>query len=197
MIIIGSNYIKLGPISLNVDTTNYRNPNTCNLVEFTYSGGKTKCVFDLYFPDSSVSSFLRGKVILEFPCDLTKAGYDYSKFDCKGFDKFMMKHLPVKKEYFQIINPDDIIDWESNIQNNKLYIRIELPTGKGYSSHYRSTDYICTLKGASYSCDRSLYDRDWEAQVVRKFMDGVKTFVNNDYTKIPENLIITVAQELD
>lgn len=197
MIIVGNNYINLGPLHLYVDTSNYRNSNTCNLVEFTYSGGKTKCVFELYFPDSSVSSFLKGKVILEFPCDLVNAKGDFSKFDCKGYDKFMEKHLPAKVEYHRPIDLDDIVYWESSIQNNKLYIFVQLECGKGYSSHSRRVDYNCSLHGPSYRCDRPLYDRDSEAQIVRKFLNGIGEFLKMDISKMPENVTVTIFQELD
>lgn len=194
---IGAKYISMGDFTLYTDTRGYRTADDCTLIEISYKGGKTKLV---YYMDNSVhniGSLYDTTITLEIPGDLTNAGYDYSKFDCKGYDKFMKTYLPKRVEYHQQIDPEDILYWNSTIKDNKLYIEIELPTGKGYGSHHRRTEYNCTLKGPSYECDRKLYTNDDEAQIVRKFTGGIKAFMNDDFTKTPEKVIITVSQELD
>lgn len=200
MFYVSSTYITVNGVSLDLSTRGRRAGETCNLVEFVYEKGHTKCVFELDYHRAYIcknSTNISGKITVEFPGDLTNVKMDYSNFDCKGYDKFMKEFLPKKADYLRQIDLDDVENWNSKVQNNILYIDVTLPTGKGYSSHHRRVEYVYVLKGASYSCNRKLYDADYEAQIVRKFESGISEFLGKDYSKMPENVIITIEQELD
>ena len=143
--------------------------------------------------------WLYGTATVTIPGDILNTVEDFSKFDCKGYDKYMNKFLPAKANYLRQFKVDeDVLDWESKIVDNILYINITLPTGKVYgSSRIAINKYIFNLIGPSYKCKNSdLYDNDDEAQVVRKFISGVQEFVKY-HNKMPSNVIITTTQQLD
>lgn len=142
---------------------------------------------------------LYGTATVTIPGDILNIVEDFSKFDCKGYDKYMNKFLPAKASYLhQFEVGEDVLDWESKIVDNILYINVTLPTGKAYgSSKIATSKYIFNLIGPTYKCkNRELYDNDDEAQVVRKFISGVRGFVKY-HNKMPSNVIITTTQQLD
>lgn len=194
---IGANYIDMGRIKLYVDTAkvNDRSAN-CSLIEMTYKGGKTKLVFEVDCHGFLYSMDATGTVTIEIPCDLVNAKNE-SSFDCNSYDKFMKKHLPAKAEYVKSINVNDIVSWNSSIENGSLIINIVLPVGKGYSSNYRTEKYEFNYVTPSYKCNKRLYDDDFEAQVVRKFINGIYEFLHDDKLKMPEHVTIIISQELD
>lgn len=141
--------------------------------------------------------WLYGEVRFIVPVDITTIESDSSKFDCKKYDKFMDTYLGEKKEYLRVIDKDDIIRYESKILNDKktLYIDITLETGKGYSSHHRTATYKFEFEDYSYKClTHKLYDKDYEAQIVRKFVAGVKEC---GCSPIPDKIEVHIEQYLD
>lgn len=194
---IGATYIDMGRIKLYVDTAkvNDRSAN-CSLIEMTYKGGKTKLVFEVDCHGFLYSMDATGTVTIEIPCDLVNAKNE-SSFDCNAYDDFMKEHLPAKAKYLKSINVDDIVSWSSSFENGSLIINIELPVGKGYSSNHRIEKYEFNYVAPSYKCNKRLYDDDFEAQVIRKFINGIYEFLHDDKLKTPERVTIIISQELD
>jgi hypothetical protein len=172
----------------------------CELIDIKVSNGNTIMKFELNGVRCCRGfTWLRGTATVTIPGDILNIVADFSKFDCKGYDKYMNKFLPAKASYLQQFEVDeDVLDWGSKVENNVLHINVTLPTGKAYGdSRTVTSKYIFNLIGPSYKCkNRDLYDNDNEAQVVRKFISGVQEFVK--YTsKMPLNVIITTTQQLD
>ena len=110
----------------------------------------------------------------------------------------MEKYLPAKKEYLKQIDPEDLKFWSSMMENNEMFITLELETGKGYGdNHHRTKDYNFTWKDYSYECNQMLADRDYEAQIVRKFISGLQEFLEEKKDKKPEKVHVKINQELD
>lgn len=143
-------------------------------------------------------AYLTGTITIKVPSDVINAKEDYSNFDCKKYDQFMEKFLSQKEEYLsQFKVGRDVESWSSMVSDNVLKITVILPTGKGYGdNHMHTKTYKFTWKSHSYDCTTSkLYDRDEEAQIVRKFISGISKCVGGK--DLPEKVDVFVQQELD
>lgn len=140
---------------------------------------------------------LSGTITVNIPTDIMNAKENYSDFDCKGYDEYMEKYLPQKAEYLRQIKLDDLSSWSSMIQDNVLVITIKLETGKGYGDvHLHTNKYNFEYEDYTYKTNKMLADKDYEAQIVRKFINGVQNFTKNK-KDLPEKVTINIIQELD
>lgn len=203
LIFIKSDRISFGYSGNSLDFTNtysYSRDRYAELISIEYDEKKNLTCLEYKLKSHRYNDgfeWLSGTVKLYIPTDIMNAKESYS-IDCKGYDKFMEKYLPAKREYFDQINPEDLKFWSSMMENNEMFITLELETGKGYGdNHHRTKDYNFIWKDYSYKCDIMLADRDHEAQIVRKFISGLQEFLGKEKDKKPEKVHVKINQELD
>lgn len=193
---IYSNSIEIGDIKLS-NTKSYES--RCELVAYNYNSKTNKTCLEYKVDGLKVNKgfdYLYGDIKLYIPNDIMNTSENYD-LDCKSYDEFMEDYLIKNFKYHNIkINREDIIDWESEIKDNELNIYLQLETGKGYSTNYRETSYNFTWNNHYYNCDKQLNDKDYEAQIIRKFISGLEEFVKTK-SELPEKVHISVSQELD
>lgn len=140
---------------------------------------------------------LYGNIILNIPSDIMNAKETY-EVDCNKYDKFMKDYLPKKEEYLSQIKVDELLFWSTMMENNEVFITLQLEVGKGYGdNHKRTSKYNFKWDNWSYKCDRILADKNREAQIVRKFIYGLEQFLEENKSNNPEIVHIIVNQELD
>ena len=196
LIFIYDNKIYLADIELS-NKSSYNSP--CKLASTEYDKKTNKTCLE-YKVDGLRANrgfdWLRGTIKLYIPTDIINVSEIYN-IDCKSYDKFMEDYLLKKVEYHNTkIDREDIKFWESKIIKNELHIILELQTGKGYSTNYREKTYNFTWSDHYYKCDKKLYDKDYEAQIIRKFISGLEEFVKTK-SKLPEKVHILVSQYLE
>ena len=196
LIFIYDNKIYLSDIELS-NKSSYNSP--CKLASTKYDKKTNKTCLEYKLDGLRANSgfdWLRGNIKLYIPTDIMNASENYD-LDCKSYDKFMEDYLLKKVEYHNTkIDREDIIGWESKMEKNELYVYLQLETGKGYSTNYREKTYNFTWSDHYYDCDKKLYDKDYEAQIVRKFISGLEEFVKSK-SELPEKVHIRVSQELE
>ena len=118
-------------------------------------------------------------------------------FDGKAYCDFMMKtYLKKNEPYLSVIDTDEIISHSAREEGDTINIDIRLETGKGYSSHFREKTYIFEWQDGYYECKNAkLYDNDFEAQIVRKYISGLVKFLGAK--DCPQSVWVNVSQELD
>ena len=176
---------------------------TTNVIDFSYD--ESKNITTLTFAENRLGinsnwEYIYGEIAFKFEGNCVTPEVEKLEFDGKKFVEFMKKYLPANKDYLRSFNWDDeIIDCNAYYKEEKkeLYIGLRLTCGKGYSSHFRSTDYKFEHNGTQYlSMDRrKFYDSDHEAQLVRKFRSGVMDYI--EARLCPQYLTIHVEQDLD
>lgn len=196
LIHIYSNSIEIADIKLsNIKSYESR----CELVAYNYDSKTNKTCLEYKVDGLKVNDgfdYLYGDIKLYIPNDIINASEIYD-LDCKSYDKFMEEYLLKKAEYHNTkINREDIIGWESKIEKNELYIYLQLETGKGYSTNYREETYNFIWNKSYYNCDKNLNDKDYEAQIIRKFISGLQEFIKTK-SELPEKVHIIVSQELE
>jgi len=196
LIHIRANSIQIGDIKLsNIKTYESR----CELVAYNYNSKTNKTCLEYKVDGLKVNNgfdYLYGDIKLYIPNDIMNASEIYD-LDCKSYDEFMEDYLLKKVEYHNTkINREDIIGWESEIKDNELNIYLQLETGKGYSTNSRKMTYNFIWNKSYYNCDKKLNDRDYEAQIVRKFISGLQEFVKTK-SELPEKVHIVVSQYLE
>ena len=176
---------------------------TTNVIDFSYD--ESKNITTLTFAENGLGinsnwRYIYGTITFKFEGNCVTPEAEKLEFDGKKFVEFMKKYLPAKKDYL------DSFDWDDEIEDcrayyreekKELYIEIRRTCGKGYSNHFRSTDYRFEHNGTQYlSADRrKFYDADHEAQLIRKFRSGVMDYIGDRLC--PQYLTIHVEQELD
>ena len=176
---------------------------TKNVIDFSYD--ESKNITTLTFAESGLginSDWRRiyGTITFKFEGNCVAPEAEKLEFDGKKFVEFMKKYLPTKKDYLDSFEWDDEIeDCQAYYSEEKkeLYIEIRRTCGKGYSNHFRSTDYKFEHDGTQYlSADRRMLpDANHEAQLVRKFRSGVMDYIGSRLC--PQYLTIHIEQELD
>ena len=139
-----------------------------------------------------------GTIEMIVPGDFIRNANDSGKaFDGKAYCDFMMKtYLKKNEQYLRVIDTDEIIDHSARKDGDTINIDIRLETGKGYSSHFREKTYIFEWRDGYYECKNAqLYDNDFEAQVVRKYISGLVKFLGAK--DCPQSVWVNVSQELD
>lgn len=139
-----------------------------------------------------------GTIEMIVPGDFIRNANDSGKaFDGKAYCDFMMKtYLKKNEQYLKVIDTDEIIDHSARKDGDTINIDIRLETGKGYSSHFREKTYIFEWRDGYYECKNAqLYDNDFEAQVVRKYISGLVKFLGAK--DCPQSVWVNVSQELD
>lgn len=196
LIHIYDNKIYLGDIKLS-NKSSYDSP--CKLISTEYDTKTNKTCLEYKVDGLKVNkgfNYLRGTIKLYIPTDIMNTSENYN-LDCKSYDKFMEDYLLKKVEYHNTkIDREDIKFWESKMIKNELHIILELQMGKGYSTNYREKTYNFTWSDHYYKCDKKLYDKDYEAQIIRKFISGLEEFVKTK-SELPEKVHIRVSQELE
>lgn len=141
---------------------------------------------------------LYGTIEMIVPGDFIRNTNDSGKaFDGKAYCDFMMKtYLKKNEQYLRVIDTDEIISHSARKEGDTINIDIRLETGKGYSSHFREKTYIFDWRDGYYECKNAqLYDNDFEAQVVRKYISGLVKFLG--VKDCPQSVWVNVSQELD
>lgn len=120
------------------------------------------------------------------------------KLNQKDLYEFLRGYLPKDVPYHRSFDFDEEIEDVSIGQSgDKEYtMTVRLTTGKGYSSHWHERTYTFVRQGYTYRCDRQLYDKDKEAQIVRKLKKGLEEFMG-DQGHCMQTLAIKIEQELD
>lgn len=177
--------------------------NTENVVDFSYD--ESKNITTLTFAENGLGinsnwSHIYGTITFKFEGNCVTPEIEKLEFDGKKFVEFMKKYLPAKKDYLNSFEwNDEIEDCHAYYREEKkeLYIEIRRTCGKGYSNHFRSTDYRFEHNGTQYlSADRRMLpDSDHEAQLIRKFRSGVMDYI--EPRLCPQYLTIHIEQELD
>ena len=176
---------------------------TENVIDFSYD--ESKNITTLTFAENRLGinsdwRYICGEITFKFEGNCVTPEVEKLEFDGKKFIEFMKKYLPAKKDYLDSFEWDDEIeDCRAYYREEKkeLYIEIRRTCGKGYSNHFRSTDYKFEHNGTQYlSADRrKFYDTDHEAQLIRKFRSGVTDYIGDRLC--PQYLTIHIEQELD
>lgn len=165
----------------------HKKSNTTSLI-FTCNGVRADRGFaDIY-----------GTIEMIVPGDLMNATIKSNKvFNGKAYCDFMMKtYLKKNEQYLRVIDTDEIIDHSARKDGDTINIDIRLENGKGYSSHFREKTYIFEWRDGNYECKNAqLYDNDFEAQVVRKYISGLVKFLGAK--DCPQSVWVNVSQELD
>lgn len=193
LIHIRPNRLEIGDFELsNKSTIDCR----CELVSITYNKRTKKTCLEYKASGLTIkgSFYIYGTIKLYVPGDVMNAKDSYN-VDCKAYDKFMEKFIHTKTPYVNI-DVRDILSWNSEMRNNELYIDIHLDTGKGYSETFRKVNYDFIWRTSYYVCNRELYDRNNNDQIVHKFIIGLTEFIKNK-TELPEKVHITTYQELE
>ena len=141
---------------------------------------------------------LYGTVEMIVPGDLMNTVIKSNKvFNGKAYCDFMMKtYLKKNEPYLRVIDTDEIIDHSARKEGDTINIDIRRETGKGYSSHFREKTYIFEWRDGYYECKNAeLYDNDFEAQIVRKYISGLVKFLGTK--DCPQSVWVNVSQELD
>lgn len=141
---------------------------------------------------------LYGTVEMIVPGDLMNTAIKSNKvFNGKAYCDFMMKtYLKKNEPYLRVIDTDEIIDHSARKEGDTINIDIRRETGKGYSSHFREKTYIFEWRDGYYECKNAeLYDNDFEAQIVRKYISGLVKFLGTK--DCPQSVWVNVSQELD
>lgn len=200
MISVCNGKIKLGYLDLrNVTRDNDRD--RTKLVEASYDESKNVTVLRYetdHYTDVVPHVSYKGTITLMLPGDVLHPQVEPVQVDGKGFVEFMKTHLPKKVEWHRSFDWDEIEYCSAKaVSADKAEIDIVLPTGKGYGDSHRHRDvYEFRWDSACYGCiNHKLYDRDREAQIVRKFVDGFEEYIG--FKKCPQYLDVIVEQELD
>lgn len=165
----------------------HKNSNTTSVI-FTCNGVRA---------DRGFAS-LYGTIEMIVPGDFMRSTNDSGKaFDGKAYCNFMMKtYLKKNEPYLRVIDTDEIISHSARKEGDTINIDIRREVGKGYSSHFREKTYSFEWRNSYYECKNAqLYDDDFEAQIVRKYISGLVKFLGAK--DCPQRVQVNVSQELD
>ena len=99
-------------------------------------------------------------------------------------------------EYPEMKQLEDFEHITVEYSNNRLVVFIQLPCGKGYSSHYREVRIPFTLKNFSYVTKEKILDKG-EQKLVEKVNFGVSDYLVNRGIKFVKEYEMILRQELD
>lgn len=105
-------------------------------------------------------------------------------------EQYTMHEYPEMKQW------DDFDHITVECSNNHLTVFVQLPCGKGYSSHYREVRILFTLKNFSYVTKEKISDKD-EQKLVEKVNFGVSDYFTNRGIKFVKEYEMVLQQELD
>lgn len=120
------------------------------------------------------------------------------KYDGREFYLFLEKYLPKKVDYHREFNYEEEIDsfrTQYSESSGTFYMFLDLTTGKGYSSHVHRATYTFKNKGNYLDAQQTMYDRNHEAQLVRKVVKAFEEYL--DKSAWPKVLEVNIYQELD
>lgn len=117
--------------------------------------------------------------------------------DFSKYDKFMKDFISKDVKYFKSFTRDDVLHWYTTTEDDEVLITLQLQVEKGYGSSNRSERYRFVYTGHEYETDRPLRDNDMEAQIVRKFVYGLETFLKFNARKMPKVLNVKTIQDFD
>lgn len=133
--------------------------------------------------------------IFDFINEANKTSID---IDFSKYDKFMKEFISKDVKYFKSFTRDDVLHWYTTTEDGEVLISLQLQVEKGYgSSSNRSERYRFVYTGHEYETDRPLRDNDKEAQIVRKFVYGLETFLKFNAKKMPKTLNVKIFQDFD
>lgn len=175
----------------------------CKVIDFSYDESEDITTLSFRVDHGfKVDSwkYLYGDVTFKLKGNCVNPVVEKLDFDGKKFVKYMKEYLPKKEDYLRSFDWDEeILDCYAEYRKSKkeLYIKLYLECGKGYSVHHRTEEYRFEHDGTQYcSIDgHKFYDRDHEAQIIRKFRSGVMNYIKR--LSCPQYLTIHVEQELD
>lgn len=105
-------------------------------------------------------------------------------------EQYTMHEYPEMKQW------EDFDRITVEYSDNRLVVFIQLPCGKGYSSHYREVRIPFTLKKFSYITKEKISDKD-EQKLVNKVNFGVSDYFVNKGIKFVKEYEMILQQELD
>lgn len=112
-------------------------------------------------------------------------------FDCAEFDKFLKKEM----------STEDILDWKTSLNKNKLFIHIQLETGKGYGMSHNEESFEFYLSGKGYLPNTKLNPKKYTADsIVENIAQLLNEFFESNnipFNKRPTALIINTYQDLE
>lgn len=105
-------------------------------------------------------------------------------------EQYTMHEYPEMKQW------EDFDHITVEYSGNKLVVFIQLPCGKGYSSHYREVRIPFTLKNFSYITKEKISDKS-EQKLVEKVNFAVSDYFSNREIKFVKDYEMILQQELD
>ena len=105
-------------------------------------------------------------------------------------EQYTMHEYPEMKQW------EDFEHITVDYTNNNLTVVVQLPCGKGYSSHYREVRIPFTLKNFSYVTKEKIYNKD-EQRLVNKVNFAVADYFANRGIKFVKEYEMILQQELD
>lgn len=197
IVIVFSNMISL-PLGIDLEFAN-RYVSRVATIKYHKKSNTTSLIFmcDGVRADRGFAK-LYGTIEMIVPDDLMNVTIKSNKvFNGKAYCDFMMKtYLKKNEPYLKVIDTDEIISHSARKEGDIITIDIRRETGKGYSSHFREKTYIFDWQDGYYECKNAqLYDNDFEAQIVRKYISGLVKFLGTK--DCPQSVWVNVSQELD
>ena len=105
-------------------------------------------------------------------------------------EQYTMHEYPEMKQW------EDFEHITVDYTNNNLTVIVQLPCGKGYSSHYREVRISFTLKNFSYVTKEKIFNKD-EQKLVNKVNFAVADYFANKGIKFVKEYAMILQQELD
>ena len=105
-------------------------------------------------------------------------------------EQYTMHEYPEMKQW------EDFEHISIDYSNNHLTVFVQLPCGKGYSSHYREVRIPFTLKNFSYVTKEKISDK-YEQKLVEKVNFAVADYFANRGIKFVKEYEMILQQELD
>ena len=110
--------------------------------------------------------------------------------------------MSVYLEQYTVNEYPEMKQWEDfdhitvEYSGNRLVVFVQLPCGKGYSSHYREVRIPFTLKNFSYVTKEKISDK-YEQKLVEKVNFAVADYFTNRGIKFVKEYEMILQQELD